>query len=303
MGAAPKPNHTEGKQAIRRYWDAHPISADSVPYEPGTRESFEAIYAKWKETIDDRRMQFLAGCRGKEVLEVGCGIGKDARFLTENGIDYTGLDYSFRTVQLAQKHFDFAGLKQRFVNGDARSLPYGDKRFDVVMSIGVLHHVPGTAEACREVVRVVRPGGSARIMLYNRHSYHYALVNYAVRPLIWLMLAIPPLRILLRAGPEKLRQMFAVCQKHGYSKERVLAISADTSYAGEGNFIRHTTFHTEREMRVLFEGMEDFRFFRSNLKYFVLPFLRGPAESRWGLFLTMTARKPGGGKEECGLQS
>ncbi len=303
MAAAPKPSNTEGQPAVRGYWDAHPISTDSVPYEAGTRESFEAIYAKWKETIDDKRMQFLADCRGKDVLEVGCGIGKDARFLTENGIAYAGLDYSFRTVQLAQKHFEYAGLKKRFLNGDARSLPFGDNRFGLVMSIGVLHHIPGTAEACKEVVRVVRPGGSVRIMLYNRHSYHYALVKNVVRPLIWLMLAIPPLRILLRVAPEKLRQMFAVCQEHGFSTERALAISADTSSAGDDNFVRHTTFHTEKEMRSLFEGMEDFRFFRSNLKYFVLPFLRGPAESRWGLFLTMTARKPGGGSTECGSQS
>lgn len=296
-------NKSDEKKAIPRYWDAHPISTDSVPYETGTPESFEAIYAKWKATMDDRRIQFLADCRGKEVLEVGCGIGKDARFLTENGIEYVGLDYSFRSVQLAHKHFDFAGLKKRFVNGDARSLPFSDNRFDLVMSIGVLHHIPGTAEACREVMRVVRPGGIVRIMLYNRHSYHYTLVNYVVRPLLWLLLKFPPLQVLLRAGPQKLRQMFAVCREHGFSKERVLAISADTSFAGEGNFVPHTTFHTEKEMRALFAGMRDFRFFRSNLKYFVLPFLRGPAEGRWGLFLTMTARKPGEEKEECGLQS
>lgn len=297
------PHRADSKEVIPRYWDAHPISTDSVPYETGTPQSFEAIYAMWKATVDDRRMEFLADCQGKQVLEVGCGIGKDARFLTENGIEYAGLDYSFRSVQLAHQHLDSAGLKKRFVNGDARSLPFSDNRFDLVMSIGVLHHIPGTAEACREVMRVVRPNGSVRVMLYNRHSYHYALVNYVVRPLIWLLLKFPPLRILLRAGPEKLRQMFAVCREHGMSKERVLAISADTSFAGEGNFVPHTTFHTEKEMRALFAGMKDFRFFRSNLKYFALPFLRGPAENRWGLFLTMTARKPGEEKEGCGLQS
>jgi SAM-dependent methyltransferase len=292
MAAPQDPNHAEEKEAIRRYWDAHPISTDSVPHEPGTRESFEAIYANWKETKHDRKMQFLADCRGKEVLEVGCGIGKDARFLTENGIDYTGLDYSFRTLQLAQKHFDFAGLKKRFVNGDAQSLPFRDNRFDLVMSIGVLHHVPGTAEACREAMRVVRPGGSVRIMFYHRHSYHYALVNYVVRPLVWLMLVFPPMRLLLRAGPEKLRHMYAVCKENGFSRERVLAISADTSFPGQDNFIPHSGFYTEKDMRKLFEGMEDFRFSRHNLKYFPLPLLRRFVEDRWGFFLTMTARKP-----------
>ncbi|MCL4524206.1 MAG: class I SAM-dependent methyltransferase [Acidobacteria bacterium] len=292
MAAASKPGTTDQKPAIRRYWDAHPISTDSVEFEPGTAESFEAIYAKWKATIDERRLRFLAECRGKKVLEIGCGIGKDARFLTENGIDYTGLDYSWRAVELAQKHFDLAQLRKRFVNGDARALPFQDSRFDLVMSIGVLHHLPETVEACREVMRVVRPGGSVRIMLYNRHSYHYALVTGVVRPLIWLMLAFPPARKLLSVGPPKLGHMFAICQKHGFTKGRLLAISADTSFEGEGNFVVHTTFHTEKEMRKLFEGLEDFHFFRSNVKYFFLPFLRNYVEKRWGLFLTMTARKP-----------
>ena len=46
----------EGKRKLRRDWDAHPISTDSVPYEAGTRESFEAIYSNWKKTIDAMRL-------------------------------------------------------------------------------------------------------------------------------------------------------------------------------------------------------------------------------------------------------
>ena len=67
----------QGKQAQRQYWDAHPISTDSVPYEAGTCESFEAIYANWLKTVDAMRLEFLESCRGRKVLEVGCGIGSD----------------------------------------------------------------------------------------------------------------------------------------------------------------------------------------------------------------------------------
>jgi len=280
------------KQELRQYWDTHPISTDSVPYEPGTRESFEAIYEKWKQTIDQIRLDFLESCRGRKVLEVGCGIGKDARFLTENGIDYTGLDYSFRTLTLAQNHFDFAGLRKRFVNGDAVSLPFGDNTFGLAMSIGVIHHIVGTAEACRELVRVTAPGGIVRVMFYNRESYHYALVNWVVRPLIWLMLHVRALEVFLRWAPEKYRHLYAIAKQHGLSRERLLATSADTSFAGRDNFIPRSGFWTEREMRDLFTGLDEFRFVRRDLKYFPLPFLRGWVERRWGFFLTMTARKP-----------
>ncbi len=280
------------KHDLRRYWDAHPISTDSVPHAPGSRESFEAIYARWSATTDQMRLDFLRECLGKKVLEVGCGIGKDARFLTENGVDYQGLDYSLRTLQLARQHFDFCGLRKRFVNGDATSLPFPSDHFDLVMSIGVLHHIPGTDRACREVVRVVKPGGSVRIMFYNRASYHYALVLCVVRPLIWLMLKLPLLEYFLRLAPEKFRHMFAISKQHGFQRDRLLAISADTSFAGEDNFIPISGFYTEAEMRALFPEMEHFRFYRRDLKYFPVPFLRRWIEPRWGFFLTMTARKP-----------
>ena len=285
-------NPQQEKRDLRRYWDAHPISTDSVPFEIGTRESFEAIYEKWKQTIDRMRLDFLESCRGRKVLEVGCGIGKDARFLTENGIDYTGLDYSFRTLGLAQKHFEFAGLRKRFVNGDAVALPFADGTFGQAISIGVIHHIVGTPEACRELMRVTAPGGIVRVMFYNRESYHHALVNWVVRPLIWLMLHVRVLEAFLRWAPEKYRHLYAISKQQGLSRELLLATSADTSFAGRDNFIPRSGFWTEREMRGLFSGLEDFRFTRRDLKYFPLPFLRGWVERRWGFFLTMTARKP-----------
>ena len=283
---------TEEKEALRRYWDAHPISTDSVPYQAGTRESFEAIYEKWRATIDQMRLDFLESCHGRKVLEVGCGIGKDARFLTENGIDYTGIDYSFRTLQLAQQHFDFVGLPKRFTNADATTLPFADNTFGLAMSIGVIHHIPGTREAARELVRVVAPGGIVRVMFYNRNSYHYALVNCVVRPLIWLMLRVRMFERLLPLFPAKFLHLYEICKQDGYSRERILATSADTSYAGRDNFIPRSGFWTEAEMRELFAGLEDFCFVRRDLKYFPLPFFRNWVERRWGFFLTMTGRKP-----------
>jgi len=282
----------EQRRELRRYWDSHPISTDSVPYTKGTRESFAAIYAEWTKGIDAKRLEFLAECRGKSVLEIGCGIGKDARWLTENGIDYRGLDYSLATLRLARQHFDYAGLPKRFVNGDATSLPFPDGRFDLVMSIGVLHHVPGVERACREAVRVTKPGGSLRVMFYARDSYHYFVVDKAVRPAIWAMLHFHPLEALLPLAPPKYRELYAISKQDGFSRERILATSADTSFPGKDNFIPVSGFFTAEETKALFPGLTDYRFFRSDLKYFPLPFLRGFVEKRWGFFLTMTARKP-----------
>ena len=285
------PDQVEQKKALSRYWDAHPIATDSVPYEAGTRESFEAIYAKYQSETDQMRLAFLENCKGKKVLEVGCGIGMDSRFLTENGIEHYGLDYSFRSLQLAQRHFDLNSLRKRFINADAVALPFANNEFGLVMSIGVIHHIVGTPEACRELVRVCKPGGTVRVMFYNRNSYHYALVNFIVRPLIWLMLRLRFLEAVLAIAPEKFKHMYYISKRHGLSKQRLLDISADTSFAGENNFIPKSGFWTEEEMLELFSGLEDFKFFRNDLRYFPLPFLRRFIEKRWGFFLTMIAKK------------
>lgn len=280
------------RRALRRYWDAHPISTDSVPHERGSADSFEAIYSRWRAEDTAVRRAFLESCRGRTVLEVGCGIGKDARFLSENGIDYLGVDSSLSTLRLARRHFELAGLPPRFVNGDAIRLPFPDGSFDIVISIGVLHHVVGTREACREARRVLKPGGTLRVMFYARDSYHYALVDWVVRPLIVLALRVPPLGRLLAYAPAKLRHLHAIALRDGYSRERLLATSADTSMPGPDNFIPVSGFFTEAEMRALFPGLEDYSFFRSQAKWFPLPWLRSWVEKRWGVFMTMSARKP-----------
>jgi ubiquinone/menaquinone biosynthesis C-methylase UbiE len=53
---------------------------------------------------------------------------------------------------------------------DAEALPFDDNSFDVVYSWGVLHHSPDTPRALREVHRVLRPGGRARVMIYHKYS-------------------------------------------------------------------------------------------------------------------------------------
>ena len=51
--------------------------------------------------------------------------------------------------------------------------------------------IPDMQAACREIVRVAKPGAEVRLMFYNRRSYHYALVKYVIAPAIRVLLALP----------------------------------------------------------------------------------------------------------------
>jgi ubiquinone/menaquinone biosynthesis C-methylase UbiE len=107
---------------------------------------------------------------GRSVLEIGCGIGLDTYKMAQQGLNVTAVDLTDVAVNTARQRFEREGLKARFLTADATALPFPDSSFDYVYSFGVLHHVQDTVGAIAQVHRVLKPGGEALIMLYNRHS-------------------------------------------------------------------------------------------------------------------------------------
>jgi SAM-dependent methyltransferase len=120
--------------------------------------------------------------RDLDVLEIGVGLGADHQRFAEGGARLTGIDLTDRAVEHTQRRFDLFGLSSDLRVGDAEALPFADESFDVIYSWGVLHHSPDTARAIDEVWRVLRRGGTARIMIYHT----YALVGY----MLWLRYAL-----------------------------------------------------------------------------------------------------------------
>lgn len=107
---------------------------------------------------------------GKSVLEVGCGIGLDAFQMAKHGLKVSALDLTDVAINTVRDRFEQNDLGGEFKVGDATKLPFADNVFDYVYSFGVLHHAQDTAASIDEVYRVLKPGGVAKIMLYNRHS-------------------------------------------------------------------------------------------------------------------------------------
>jgi 2-polyprenyl-3-methyl-5-hydroxy-6-metoxy-1,4-benzoquinol methylase len=166
----------EEKQRAREQWSKDPAGAIyGREHEVGTREFFDAVerhryteYAPWMPEVmgfDD-----FAGAR---LLEIGCGMGTDLLQFARGGAEVTGVDLTTRSIEISRQHFAVYGARGDFAITDGESLPFADEGFDVVYSNGVLHHTPDTAGAVREIHRVLRPGGLARVMLYHRGSAAY----------------------------------------------------------------------------------------------------------------------------------
>src|SRR2546428_10890270 len=110
---------------------------------------------------------------GLRLLEIGCGMGTDLLQFARGGAKVTGTDLTPRSIEISRRHLTMYGESGDFAIVDCETLPFANESFDVVYSNGVLHHTPDTAGAVREIHRVLRPGGQARVMLYHRGSAAY----------------------------------------------------------------------------------------------------------------------------------
>lgn len=159
----------ELKDRVRTFWNA--ASCGEKLYLQGSdRAAFEA--QRQARYSLERIPEFanFASFRDKRTLEVGVGLGADHQSLAEAGADLCGVDLTERAVEFTRARLGLFGLHSELQVADAERLPFADASFDAVYSWGVLHHTPNTAQACAEVMRVLRPGGSAKIMIYHKHS-------------------------------------------------------------------------------------------------------------------------------------
>lgn len=169
----------EVRAEARAQWGRDPAGSNAVGSEPlGTMESFVRVEADryqqqpWMhETFRYERFD------GERVLEIGVGLGTDHLQFARAGAAMTGVDLTPRCVELTRERFTHEGLTSDLQVMDAEALTFADEAFDVVYSFGVLHHIPSTEQAFKEVRRVLRPGGVFLGGLYSRESWFYARIR------------------------------------------------------------------------------------------------------------------------------
>jgi arsenite methyltransferase len=135
------------------------------------------LYAKWGKFRHRDMMLNMLRWRGDErVLDVGTGrglllIGAARRLTTgtATGIDiWSTKDLSGNSLARTQTNIDVEGVQDKvdLKSDDACKLSFPDATFDVVLSNLCIHNIPdadGRVQACREIARVLKPGGTALI--------------------------------------------------------------------------------------------------------------------------------------------
>jgi SAM-dependent methyltransferase len=193
--------------------------------------------------------------RGRDVLEVGCGIGTDAARFARAGASYTGVDATAIAIELAQERFRQDDFEGSFQVAEAADLPFPDNSFDLVYSHGVIHHIHKTEEAIAEMARVVRPGGMVLVMFYHRGSLNYRFTILAVRRILAGLLLLPGatglISRLLGERSDVLDGQRQLLRQHGlrYLSDKQLFLNNNTD--GPGNPL--SKVYSRQEAKHLFE--------------------------------------------------
>ncbi len=165
------------------------------------KEDYNVIaqdFAKTREKIWPE-MLFLKDYirKGERVLDIGCGSGRLFELFKEKDIEYFGVDFSKKLIEIAKRKYLYqAGEDKEKINilptflvVDALKLPFEDGFFDKVFSIAVFHHIPSKEKRIiflNEIKRVLKRGGEVHLTVWNlwQRKYFFEILKNNFKKII-----------------------------------------------------------------------------------------------------------------------
>jgi len=246
------------QKAVQEFWHEKPCDSDT---------SDKTLYSlEHLSDIEGQRYSLQSHIRdlldsvdfaGKQVLEIGTGVGTDARAIISGGGRYHGINVDAGSSDATRRAIEAFGLSGDVRQASALQIPFSDNTFDIVYSFGVLHHIPEVGRAIDEIRRVLKPGGLLVLMLYNKPSINYQIEIRRLRKWGLRLIGLPGLLRLFGAVglPEaKLQRHLELRRKLGQmSDEEWLSRNTD----GPDN--PYSRVYDEAETRALLTGFTDIR--------------------------------------------
>jgi SAM-dependent methyltransferase len=195
--------------------------------------------------------------RGKLVLDGGCGNGRYAKLANDWGARVMAVDIS-SAVEIAA-----ANLHDRpevdVVQADLFRLPFPPSSFDVVYSVGVLHHTPDARGAFDAIRPLVKPGGFFSIFVHGQGNR----VLYATNRWLRAWTAKTSYKtswrfsLVLTAAGKVLEKIPFVGPMLYLMGRQVLFFSPDQHNNFDHFSAGFTSFHRKEEIRSWYQGWDD----------------------------------------------
>ncbi|MGC1273037.1 MAG: methyltransferase domain-containing protein [Planctomycetaceae bacterium] len=163
LGGIPRFVSSEHLESFGRQWNQY-----EVAHNEEDRATFQA---KTGLRLDE--------LKGLRVLDAGCGGGRYCKVAGESGATVVGVDHTTAVEKAAKLCGHLPNVA--FVQSDLKRLPFAPASFDVVFSIGVMHHDADTRAVFDAVAAMVKPGGRYAVWLYRRNQWWQERINDSLR--------------------------------------------------------------------------------------------------------------------------
>ena len=143
-------------RSVEQYWNDRPCNIRHSSSEIGTRKYFDEVEER-KYFVEPHIPKFAEFDRwkGKNVLEIGCGIGTDTINFARAGAKVTAVDLSSKSLEIASQRAEVYNLSNQIsffrANAEELSSFIEPKVYDLVYSFGVLHHTPNPQKAIEQI--------------------------------------------------------------------------------------------------------------------------------------------------------
>lgn len=165
---------------VKKFWDNRPCNIRHSGKDIGTKEYFDEVESK-KFFVEPHILDFteFSNWEGKKVLEIGCGLATVGANFAINGAEYTGVELSESSLELAKKRFEVIGQSGNFYYGNAEELSsfVPVETYDLIYSFGVIHHSPYPEKIISEIKKYMNENSTLKIMLYAKDSWKNYMIE------------------------------------------------------------------------------------------------------------------------------
>jgi len=135
-----------------------------------TQAAYDHLYQEREILMRDSfylwLIELIAPQPGELLLDVACGQGRLVQLAAQQGINATGVDFSYAGMVAAAQQTPAA----KWLLADGEVLPIADGSIDCLLNIGSLEHYEHPLQGVRELARLLKPNGRACILLPNAYG-------------------------------------------------------------------------------------------------------------------------------------